>query len=87
MKRLLLAITLASVLSATALAGEMPGVGKSVTGEVPTVGSTSTTGGGNTVSPPAGPGEMPGAGFETPSETESSLVTTVLLTIITLLGH
>ena len=79
MKRLLLAITLASVLSSTALAGEMPGVGASVTGDVPTVGSTSTV-------PPV-PGEMPGVGAATPSETESSLVTTVLLTILTLIGR
>jgi hypothetical protein len=87
MKRLLLVITLAGVLSGTALAGEMPGVGKSVMSEVPTVGSTSTTGEANTVSPPPVPGEMPGAGSATLSETESSLVTTVLLTIITFLGR
>jgi hypothetical protein len=79
MKRLLLAISLASVLSGTALAGEMPGVGASVTGEVPTNGSPSV--------PPPVPGEMPGVGSATSSETESSLVTTVLLTIITLIGR
>lgn len=81
MKRLLLAITLASVLSGTTLAGEMPGVGASVMDDVPTAGSS-------TVPPPPVPGDMPGGvGSTTPSETESSLVTTVLLTIITLLGR
>lgn len=87
MKRLLVAMTLASVLSGTALAGEMPGVGGSVTGEVPTIGSTSTTGEAPAVPPPPVPGEMPGVGSATRSETDSSLVTTVLLTIITLLGR
>jgi len=86
MKRLLLAVTLASVLSGTALAGEMPGVGASVTGEVPTVGSTSATGDAP-VSPPPIPGEMPGVGYATSGASGSSLVTTVLLTIITLLGR
>ena len=85
MKRLLLAITLASVLSGTALAGEMPGVGASVTGDVPTVSSTSITGAASSVPPPPVPGEMPGVGSATPSE--AGLVTTVLLTIITLLGR
>jgi hypothetical protein len=77
MRRVLLAITLASVLSGTALAGEMPGVGASV-GEGPTVSAP-------TVPPP--PGEMPGVGSTATSGTGSSLVTTVLLTIITLLGR
>ena len=85
MKRLLLAITLASVLSGTALAGEMPGVGSSVVGGVPTTGSTSP---GETQTPPV-PGEMPGVGSATSSTTNTnpSLVTTVLLTIIALLGR
>jgi hypothetical protein len=78
MKRLLLAFTLACVLSGTALAGEMPGVGASVTGEVPSVSSP-------TVPPPPAPGEMPGVGSTATSGTGSSLVTNVLLTIITLL--
>lgn len=80
MKRLLVAITLACVLSGTALAGEMPGVGASVMGGVPTAGSCTV--------PPPPPGEMPGTGGSaTASETESSLVTSVLLTIITILGR
>jgi len=78
MKRLLLAITFASVLSGTALAGEMPGVGASVTGEVPTVGSP-------TVPPPPVPGEMPGVGSATSTETDSGIVVAVLLTLITLI--
>jgi len=85
MKRLLIAFTLACVLSSTALAGEMPGVGSSVVGDMPTTGATST---GETNSPPV-PGEMPGVGSATSStsNTNPSLVTTVLLTIITLLGR
>lgn len=84
MKRLLLAITLATVLSGTALAGDMPGVGASVPGGVPTVGSTSTTGEEPTVPPPA-PGETPEVGSGTLSE--SSLLTTVLLTMLNLFGR
>jgi len=83
MKRLLFAITLASVLSGTALAGDMPGVGASVTGDIPIVGSTSTTG----ETPAPIPGDMPGVGSATSSQTESRLVTTVLLTIFTLIGR
>lgn len=84
MKRLLMALTLACVLSATALAGEMPGGGKSATGYMPGVGSTST---GETNTPPA-PGDMPGVESASYSETDESLVTTVLLTLITtLLGR
>jgi len=85
MKRLLIAIALVSVLSVTALAGDMPGVGSSVVGDMPTTGATST---GETNSPPV-PGEMPGVGAATSSTTNTnpSLVTTVLLTIITLLGR
>lgn len=73
MKRMLIAVTLACVISGTALAGEMPGVPGSV------VGSTST---GETSTPPV-PGEMPGIGSATSSGTDSGLVTTLLLTIIT----
>ena len=81
MKRLLLAITLAGVLSGTALAGEMPGTGASVMGGVPTVSSS-------VVPPPPPPGEMPGTGGSaTSSETGSSLVTTVLLTFFTFLSR
>lgn len=80
MKRLLIALALACVLFGTALAGEMPGVGSSVVGEV---GATST---GETNTPPV-PGEMPGVGSATSStsNTNPSLVTTTLLTIITTL--
>jgi hypothetical protein len=82
MKRILIAITLACVLSSTALAGEMPGVNPgSVVGQVPTIGSTST---GETNAPPV-PGEMPGIGSATSSGTDGGLVTTVLLTIVTTL--
>lgn len=71
MKRLLIAMTLACVLSGTALAGDMPGVNhSSATGDIPIVG---TTGGVTEVTAPVA-GDMPG-------------VTTVLLTIITLLGR
>jgi hypothetical protein len=85
MKRMLIALTLACVLSGTALAGDMPGVnpGSSV-GQVPTVGSTST---GQANTPPA-PGDMPGVEPASYSGTDESLVTTVLLTLITtLLGR
>jgi hypothetical protein len=82
MKRLLIALALACVLSGTALAGDMPGVGSSVVGDVPTTGATST---GETSTPPV-PGDMPGVGSATSStNTNPSLVTTVLLTIITTL--
>lgn len=83
MKRMLIAFTLACVLSGTALAGEVPGVPGSVVGDVPGVPSTST---GETNTPPV-PGDMPGveSGY---SGTDESLVTTVLLTFITtLLGR
>lgn len=80
MKRLLITFALVCVLSGTALAGDMPGVGASVMGEVPTVGSP-------TVQPPPVPGEMPGVGSATASETESSLLTSVFLTIITFIGR
>lgn len=83
MKRLLIAFTLACVLSATALAGEMPGGGKSSTGDMPGVGGSTT---GQTSTAPVG-GEMPGGGSATSSETESSLVTTLLFTLINLIGR
>jgi hypothetical protein len=84
MKRLLIALTLACVLSVTALAGEMPTVGSSVVGDMPTTGATST---GETSAPPV-PGDMPGVGSATSGTTDPSLVTTVLLTIIsTLIGR
>jgi hypothetical protein len=74
MKRLLGALALACVLSGAAVAGEMPGVNS---GSV-----TSTTG--NTAT---APGEMPGVNSAISSETDASLVTTVLLTILTLIGR
>ena len=83
MKRLLAALALACVLSGAAVGGEMPGVNTgSATGSVPTVGSTSTTGDTATA-----PGEMPGVNSAISSETDASLVTTVLLTILTLIGR
>ena len=83
MKRLLIAFTLACVLSATALAGEMPGGGKSSTGEMPGGGGSTT---GQTSTAPV-VGEMPGGGSAISSETESSLVTTVLLALFTVIGR
>ena len=85
MKRMLIALTLACVLSSTALAGDMPGVNPgSAVGQVPAVGSTAT---GETNTPPA-PGDMPGVESASNSGTDESLVTTVLLTLITtLLGR
>ncbi|HEU4713938.1 MAG TPA: hypothetical protein VFS76_20395 [Pyrinomonadaceae bacterium] len=82
MKRMLIAITLACVISGTAMAGEMPGVDLRVVGEMPTVPST-----GEANTPPV-PGDMPGVDSVSYSGTDESLVTTVLLTLITtLLGR
>jgi hypothetical protein len=82
MKRLLITITLTCVLSGTALAGDMPGVNHaSTTGQLPTVG---TTGGVTGVTAPVA-GDMPGVSAATTNE--PGLLTTVLLTIITLLGR
>lgn len=82
MKRLLITITLTCVLSGTALAGDMPGVNQaSATGQVQTVG---TTGGVTGVTAPVA-GDMPGVSAATTNE--PGLLTTVLLTIITLLGR
>jgi hypothetical protein len=83
MKRLLIAITLACVLSGTALAGDMPGVNQATApGQVPTVG---TTGGVTGVTAPVA-GDMPGVNGATTNEPDLGLVTTVLLAII-LLGR
>lgn len=80
MKRLLIALTLACVLSSTVLAGEMPGVNSgSVTGNCPPVGSTSP--------PPPPPGEMPGVNPKSDTTTSTTIGTAVLLAIITLLGR
>lgn len=82
MKRVLMAMTLACVLSGTALAGEMPGVNhSSVYGGVSTVGSTTPTTG------TTAPGEMPGVDSGNPTSTESSVIVTVLLSIISLIGR
>ena len=77
MKRLLIATALVCVLSGTALAGEMPGVNAvKLSDEVTTVSSTSTT---------SEPGDMPGENSTT--STESSVLMTVLLTFINLVGR
>ncbi len=79
MKRTFIAITLACVLCGTALAGETPGVPRSVVGELPTVPSTKT--------PPV-PGEKPGVRSASYRGNGESLITTALLTIIsTLIGR
>lgn len=83
MKRLLIAFTLACVLTSTALAGEMPGVTTgSVSTDVPTLGTTTTT-----TPPPPPPGEMPGVNPKDAITTEPSITTYVLLAFITLLGR
>lgn len=81
MKRMLIAITLACVISGTALAGDMPIVNRSAMGEMPIV-NRSAVG-----EMPTVPGETPGVPGEMPGVDES-LVTTALLTLITtLLGR
>jgi hypothetical protein len=78
MKRFLIAITLACVLSATALAGDMPTVGApapapngAVAGEIPTVDRA---------------GDMPTIDSAAPfSETQSSAANSVLLAILRLI--
>ena len=83
MKRLLIAFTLAGVLSTTALAGEMPGVNSgSATGDVSTVSTTTTT-----TPPPPPPGEMPGVNPKDAITTQPGIGTYVLLAVITLLGR
>ncbi len=82
MKRMLISLTLACVLSTTALAGDMPGVNPgSAAVAVPNVGSTST---GQASNSPI-PGDMPGVGPLSCSGNDESLIPTVLLTIITTL--
>ena len=73
MKRLLIVVTLVCVLSGTALAGEMPGGGKPLMGEMP--------GGGQLVAV-----EVPRDDSAISDETESSLITTLLVTLF-LLGR
>jgi hypothetical protein len=82
MKRFMMAIALACVLSGTALAGDMPAVGPAPAG-------TASAGEMPGVLPaPAGtalPGDMPGVGSAPMSSgTQSSVAVTVLLTIISL---
>lgn len=84
MKRTLIAVTLACVISGTVLAGEMPIVPGSALGDMPGVGSTPP---GETNTPPV-PGEMSGVPSASYSGTDEGLATTVLLTLITtLLGR
>ncbi len=76
MKRLLMVIALVSILSATALAGDMPGVNPgSPRSYIPTVGSTPK------------PGDMPGVDSATAEDADSSAVMTVLLTVITFIAR
>ncbi|MEK6278718.1 MAG: hypothetical protein AABN95_00025 [Acidobacteriota bacterium] len=78
MKRFLGAIALACVFSVSALAGDVPtaGITSPQPGDVPTAGITSPQ-----------PGDVPTGGIaSTSGETESSLTTTVLLTILGLLS-
>jgi hypothetical protein len=78
MKRFLGAIALACVFSGSALAGDVPtgGFTSPQPGELPTSGA-----------PAPQPGELPTGGVVSPSgETESSLTSTVLLTILGLLS-
>lgn len=72
MKRLFIVVTLVCILSGTALAGDMPGGGKPVTGDMP--------GGGKLVAV-----EVP-CDSAILDETESSLITTLLVTLF-LLGR
>ena len=73
MKRMLIVVTLVCVLTGTALAGEMPGGGKPLTGDMP--------GGGKLVAV-----EVPRDDYAISDETESSLITTLLVTLF-LLGR
>ncbi len=73
MKRLLIVVTLVCVLSGTALAGEMPGGGKPLTGY--------TSDGGSSIAV-----DIPRDDSAISDETESSLITTLLVTLF-LLGR
>lgn len=78
MKRFFGALALACVFSVSALAGELPtgGSPSPQPGELPTSGA-----------PAPQPGELPTGGIASPNgETESSLTSTVLLTILGLLS-
>jgi hypothetical protein len=78
MKRILATLTLMCALCVSAFAGEIPTCSPSptaatVTGEVPTNGSESVA------------GNMPTGGFSESSETEPSVLTDVLLTLVDLI--
>jgi len=74
MKRILATLVLTCALCVSAFAGEIPTCGPTaVTAEVPTVGSEPVA------------GNMPTAGATVSSEDESSALTTVLLTLISLI--
>lgn len=77
MKSFLGALALACVFSVSALAGELP------TGGVPSPAPNGTT----QTATATSPGELPTSGVASPSgETETSLTSTVLLTILGLLS-
>lgn len=82
MKRLLMVIALVSVFSATALAGDMPGVNPGIRSTVPTAGSTTKRG-----EMPFVPGDKPGVGSAPADDAGLSVGMTVLLTLITFLAR
>lgn len=79
MNRILATLVLTCALSVSALAGEIPTCSTApatATGDVPTIGSQSVA------------GDMPTTGaLPESSETESSVLTTVLLTLVSLIGR
>ena len=87
MKRVLMVIALIGVLSATAMGGEMPGVNptpKSITADVPTVGSRYNPG--ETASPPCIDQYVPCGDSETVDGAGSSLLMDVFFTFIAFIG-
>jgi len=77
MKRFLGAIALACVFSVSALAGELP------TGGSPSPAPTETT-----QTTASSPGDLPTGGVASPNgETEISVITSVILTILSLLSY
>ncbi len=78
MKRFLIAIALACVLSASTMAGDLP------TGGSPSPAPTGTT----QTTTATSPGELPTSGVASPNgETETSVITSVILTILSLLSY
>ena len=78
MKRFVGAMALACVFSVSALAGELPtgGIPSPQPGDVPPIGA-----------PAPQPGELPTGGAASPSDdTQTSVTTTVILTILSLLS-